>query len=478
MNMLHAWFTKYFYVWLTVTVVVFAYLVTWNIAESPATWFDEGINMGIAKSLVKNGVYSLSVGPDSFVSERPFLITTNYPVLLPVAGALWLFDNSLLSARLPMVIFLFAFGLSAFFLAKRLYGEKAALGTLLLVMSFAPLYGNGRAVLGEVPGLLFFIGGLLASPRDMKLWRLVLAGLLFGLSVATKPFFLIVLPAVLLGEWYRHSFTTKVFWQRTSVIFGVALVPIVIWLRTILPDVSLSGLLTTGHYYSNSYADSNFMAQIVENLRRFITESTPIHLLFLVVVTGLGIIVARKRRQSLDVTEITVLAFCTMTILWYLKTPGWYRYFFAAHVMLFLFTPAYLMRIFPKYLAGLLIASLCMFQSVHLVTRHNDSLYNDGSATVFNETLAAHTKSTDTILIINSPSVAFLTDRPVEQYLQINPELHFGVIDWAKRYDFLVTTGSVSSVQVPNTETEMQNYTVIATVGHYQLHKRNEYVRN
>lgn len=118
MNMLHAWFTKYFYVWLTITVVVFAYLVTWNIAESPATWFDEGINMGIAKSLVQNGVYSLQVGPDSFVSERPFLITTNYPVLLPVAGALWLFDNSLLSARLPMVIFLFAFGLSLFFFSQ------------------------------------------------------------------------------------------------------------------------------------------------------------------------------------------------------------------------------------------------------------------------------------------------------------------------------------------------------------------------
>lgn len=187
---------------------------------------------------------------------------------------------------------------------------------------------------------------------------------------------------------------------------------------------------------------------------------------------------ARKRRQSLDATEIAVLAFCTMTILWYLKTPGWYRYFFAAQVMLFLFTPAYLIRIFPKYFAGLLIAGLFMFQSAHLVTRHNDSLYNDGSATVFNETLAEYTKSTDTILIINSPSVAFLTDHPVEQYLQINPELHFGVIDWAKRYDFVVTTGSVSSVQVPNTETEMQNYTVVATVGHYQLHKRNEYVRN
>lgn len=119
------------------------------------------------------------------------------------------------------------------------------------------------------PVLLFFIGGLLALPKDLKLWRLVVAGLLFGLSVATKPFFLIVLPAVLLGEWYRHSLNTKVFWQRTSVIFGMAIVPIVLWLRTILPDVSVSGLLTTGHYYSNSYADSNFIGQVIENLRRF-----------------------------------------------------------------------------------------------------------------------------------------------------------------------------------------------------------------
>jgi hypothetical protein len=49
-----------------------------------------------------------------------------------------------------MVLFLFAFALAAYFLAKYLYGKEAAIMSVALIVGFTPFYGNGKAVLGGV----------------------------------------------------------------------------------------------------------------------------------------------------------------------------------------------------------------------------------------------------------------------------------------------------------------------------------------
>lgn len=474
MEKLQQYFDKYFYYCLTAALVIFASLVTWHISTSPATWFDEGINMGIAKSFFQSGVYSLNIGSGEFVAERAFLITTNYPVLLPVALALKVFGISLLAARLPMVLYLFFFGLALFFLAKRLYGAKAALFTLLLTMTFAPVYGNGRAVLGEVPGLFFFLCSLLALSKDWKPFRLILAGLFLGLSAATKPFFLIVLPAVLVSELFQSSIKSKYFWQRTLLIFGSAVIPLLVWLKTILPTFSIAGLLSAGQYYSNSYADTNFLGLVVQNITRFFTESTPIHFLVLLVIASVGFWKAKKQGRKIQPTEIAVLVFCLINLLWYLKTPGWYRYFFTAHVLLFLFAPAAVTRFPWRKTAFVGLGLLLLFQTAHLVSSRNDSLYNDDSAAKFTSLLNGATDPTDTILAINSPSIAFLSDRSLDQHLQINPTLHFGHVDLGKKYDYLITAGSVAGIDIPNLTTELPQYSVVRESGHYQLLKRNQ----
>jgi 4-amino-4-deoxy-L-arabinose transferase-like glycosyltransferase len=75
-----------------------------------------------------------------------------------------------------------------------------SVGSLGLVATFAPLYGNGKNVLGEVPGLLFVLLFLLCvryieSGKSTE--RLFLfAGLMLGLAVVTKPIFLLLLPVV------------------------------------------------------------------------------------------------------------------------------------------------------------------------------------------------------------------------------------------------------------------------------------------
>ena len=89
---------------LTILILITASL--WQLPNNPATWFDEGINLGIAKSLIEKGVYSLQIAPEKFVETRPFLITTNYPVLFPIATSIKLLGFNLTSARIPMIIFI------------------------------------------------------------------------------------------------------------------------------------------------------------------------------------------------------------------------------------------------------------------------------------------------------------------------------------------------------------------------------------
>ena len=163
-----------------------------------------------------------------------------------------------------------------------------------------------------------------------------------------------------------------------------------------------------------------------------------------------------------------------INLAWYLKTPGWYRYFFTAHILLFLFTPAFLIRLIPRRVAIALLVGLFIFQSINLFTRRNDSLYNDDTATVFSRQVMTFTKPSDKILIINSPSAAFLlNDREIYQYLQINPKLHFGDADFFNQYQYIILSGSTADLDIPDVDTDIfSRYTPLYGSGHYMLYKR------
>ncbi len=414
------------YIILATLFVALFFVGTWHLSASPATWFDEGINVGIARSALLHGVYSLEVGPNEFVTERQFLVTTNYPVLLPVATSLKLFGQNLFAARLPMVLFLLLFALVAYLLVKRLYGSDASLLTLALLVSFVPLYGNGKAVLGEVPGLFFLLAGLWCLPSTLHARKVCLAGFLFGLCIATKPYFLLLIPAVLCGE-YMTSTTRREFLQRIGYGALGAFLPLAVWMWTILPAVSWADVVSTFGYYSNSYATDGFGYLVASNLMRFISETTPLHFLLLFVISVLGMWFNKKRGGLLRKEEVILIILIVLTAVWYLKTPGWYRYFFPAHVLLFVLFPGALLRIFTRKIAIGVAVGLVVVQSTMLIGKRNDPLYNSTESAVFSGEVLSRTERDASILVVNNPSIAFLlSGRAVYQYLQINPERYFG----------------------------------------------------
>lgn len=456
---------------LLLLIIVFLFLVVFRIDQRPATWFDEGINVGIAKAWVEEGVYSLRVGPTEFVQERPFLITTNYPVLAPVAASFLVFGTTLTAARLPMILFLCLFVFLAYVLVRRWYGKTEALITLALLVSFLPLYGNGRSVLGEIPGLCFFLIALLFLSSEQRI-RLFCGGLALGLSAATKPYFLLVLPSVAIGELWMWKFGKRSLWPRCLWIVLGSIGPLCLWLFTLLPSPTLTGVRTMVGFYTNSYAATDVGFSIFANLLRFVTETTPLHFLLLLLVSGYGLWQTKRPRT---LAEVTLLAFIGFTLLWYLKTPGWYRYFFPAHALLFFFAARGFTALPWKKSAYVLLGTILCFQSYMLLSKWHDPLYDSHEVADIATTLEAeYPRNT---LVVNNPSLAFLLPSATTfQYLQINPSLFFGRSSFTDLnglpYTTVVINGSLGETTLKEHEAVLlESYKVVHTIGHAVVYR-------
>lgn len=455
--------------------VLLLFISFWRLSYSPSTWYDEGINAGIARSFMEEGVFSLKVAPNEFVATRQFLITTNYPMLFPVALSLKFFGVNFTAARLPSVIYLFLFAWLAYIITRRWYGDNSALATLALIVSFLPFYGNGKGALGEVAGLFFLLAGLLfLENNDFK--KIFLAGFFLGLSVATKPFFLLVLPALFVGEIYRLIVKER---RKISEYFLLAVglfIPILIWFLTINPNFNFGNIAAAWQYYSNSYADkTNIVELVFSNFKRFFTETTPLHFFALFVVSAI-MLIRDVYKKIINVPEVILFVFICLNFLWYLKTPGWYRYFFPAHLLLFLFFPAGLNKFLPNRFVTAIILFFLAAQSFLLVAKHNEPLYFSTEAQDFVKYTRQQTVVDDSILVVNGPSVAFLlTDRLVSQYVRINPQLVFApksiLADSEMIDQKYIAVGSLNDEDEVIKNILDKKYEKAETIGHYTLYK-------
>ncbi len=532
--------------------IILAVFSTWHLSASPATWFDEGINLGIIKSLVSDGVFSLGTAPGEYVETRQFLITSNYPALLPSALSVKIFGNTILAARYPMVVFLFLFTISAYFLVKKMYGITLAIMSVALIISFTPFYGNGKNLLGEIPGLFYFLAALILlelcpkktnrehfcgfGSEQARFFRkaknceastlssgagrneeskntarvvfnrhLFFAGLFIGLSAATKPFFLIVPASVFIAEIIYGWRDLNNLCKRLFLIAAGALSPMIFWLYTILSEYSAGGLISAFGYYSNSYASQNLIELILQNIVRFFKESTPIHFTVLFSAFILFLIIKKIKKEKVQETESILFIFTIFTLIFYLKTPGWYRYFFPAHLLLFLTFPAsitYILKNIEKKLVDLnskkklifkvpkvitsfnyikaaqaAIIFIFLFQLVFTFNQRYSLLYYSNDAQKISDYISNALPKDSKILIINAPSVAYLlNDFQIYQFLQINPVLYFGrnsLTENGKMYSYVVTQEDYPTL-FPDLENDLKTkYTLLKNEGHYVLYKSN-----
>ncbi len=323
---------------LVFAVVIFISFYCFTV--TPASWLDEGIFFQAAKNIAFGNYWGIQRSPGSY--EDLSLITMGYPALLPAAAALKIFGPTIIVLRLVAIAFLVGFSIVFYFLLRRLYGEKIAGWGTLFLGTFSPLYGNGKVFLAEVPGLFYFALGLLFLVYFEKMktkgvvWGL-LAGFALGLAVATKPNYILILPAIGLACLFhaREFFLTRR--GRSTMILGFLgfVVAITFWFLT-----QFSGAISVSRifaHYSNPYYINNFWPLILSNLRRFVTETTPAHFLILFAIGFWFLFRKFRKKEIISVAELTVFFFAIGIIIFYVRTAGWYRYFFPGHAMLFLF---------------------------------------------------------------------------------------------------------------------------------------------
>ena len=411
---------------------------TYQLSEAPAIWYDEGFYTQMAMNFADRGAQVLQVAPGEYTSSS--YVTVGYPLIAPIAASYKMFGIGVLQGRWVMLFFLCGFVVAAYILVRHLYGPQPAAWTALLLSTFPMLYGNGKPVLGEVPGLFFLFLTLIAleylERTEYRDWRgYVLVGLGAGLCAATKMFF--ALFVIALGVTFLLRIRHIHLNWRLIMVGGVSLLlPLLLWAYMQFgSDASVSSVLS---YYSNPYAVDDLPAHMVGNMKRFISETTPLFTLILMIVWSISLLI-RRRENKTSVAELAAYVFCILVILSYLRLEGWYRYLFPATAVSLVFFSAALLTCYEAgtlrlpllkkwpwavYTALTLLASLQLDQTMR--TSYVAGHY--GSKRTQEVSSALRTiDSSKTIFIYNTPELAILLPtKEYYQYLDPLPNVHLG----------------------------------------------------
>lgn len=310
------------------------FFATFHLKESPSVWYDEGIYIQGAVNALQYGKIGIQLSPAEITHISR--ISVSYPLIYPLAGWFKIFGASVISARSFMALVLFLFLAASFLFARKVFGPLLAVGTLLLLATFPPLYGNGKSVLGEVPGLFYLVFSLLCLrlsfnflDKKRKMW-LLLAGIFIGFSVATKPIFIILLPAVFVGlivQWFYGKIRLK---EYLFIFLGFILPALVWFFIQFGPNDTFSSILS---FYTNPYGVENLWQVIRQNITVFFTSATPLYLAVMMAVWLAALTIRFKRKTQIPVEEIIAFTFSALIIAAFLRIVGWYRYIFPAQIV-------------------------------------------------------------------------------------------------------------------------------------------------
>ncbi|MBP7741227.1 MAG: glycosyltransferase family 39 protein [Candidatus Pacebacteria bacterium] len=322
---------------LALCITVFA--ATYHLAESPAIWFDEGMYTQTALNLARYGTQGIQVAPHTLDSAGS--VTGGFPFIGPISISYSLFGPGVVQGRAIMVFFLVGFVILAYFSTRLLFGPTSAAITALLLSSFPMLYGDGKSVLGEVPGFFFLMGSviflfLLEKSRYTSRTAYAGLGVMVGLCVVTKPIFILLLPAFGLA-WLLRFRQIPLSWRGAAIGAAAFLLPIGIWIHLQFgTSDSVAGAFA---FYANPYNATDLLGLVLQNLRRFFREITPLYTAVLMFIWGLSLWVRRKKDSGISTTELVLFLFSLIVIAAYMRLPGWYRYLLPAVMLALIFLP-------------------------------------------------------------------------------------------------------------------------------------------
>ncbi len=466
--------------------ILSTFLTFFHFTDTPKVWVDEGVFTEVSRNLAEHGVLGIQTTPNTFFKTDGFILSTSYPVIFPVAMSLKAFGIGVWQARLPMVFYILLFFLSSFLFVQKKYGFYPAVISTLFLVSFSPVYGNGRPVQGEVPGLFFLVLGsyfllfLEESKFDSKKWAIV-SGLVLGLSSATKAIYLTFVSVALiliLVFWYK-----KIENKKILAYFSLGyLMPIVVWffIHFNLP-VSISEIVKSYLYFAGSHGtDLSMSRTILNNFLRFFTESTPMLFTITLGTVLISFVIKYKKYKVnfISATESFILFFIILNSIGYLKGVGWYRYFFPAHALTYLIFPSALIliisfvknNIFKKVIWVVLITFVA-FQFYHLIFLSDTSFVHKRTRNIDLALALSSIGESKSILFYNMVhATVFYKGQNYSQYLQMDDFLLAGDKDSMLKpnYDYILTDLD------PGDTVGLSCYTKIPVNSYYLLERKSK----
>ncbi|MDD4900812.1 MAG: glycosyltransferase family 39 protein [Patescibacteria group bacterium] len=405
-----------------------------TLTTKPQLWTDEALNIELARNFLSYGRLGLVVEPGVF-SDVPFLLqSTGYPLTIALAAVFKIFGFGLAQARLFVLALMIILLVLVYWFAKKLFGKTQALWATLLIATFAPFYGDGRCVTGEISGFIFLIFGLyfLFYPPEqndhLKIFnpRQFLAGIFLGLAIVTKPsVYLMLLPAVFITLFFlKRRFYSRAF----NVLIGLAPAAF-FWLILNVPNfLAKEPWLKIINYYKNPFAPLSVSGNVFLNFAGLPHNTTLIYFFVLLAIIFWAVL---KRDVFLKPHQGLLFFFASygaLALIYFFKSPGWLRYLIAVELFTFIILGPALKAIlsslnFKNYwfgnkanLLGAALLFLAAFQTWHLFNGA-DLFYSDTP-----ERVAEFVQSRSlgkTVGIYNALTIACL----------ISPEKKFQMID-------------------------------------------------
>lgn len=310
----------------------------------PRIWFDEGLKIQLARNFADFGKIGIQLAPGEFSSSIVYNTSTGW--FLPVAlGAVFrVFGVSFLAARLFMAVLLLGFVALIFLLTLCWWGPRIAAFSTLLVITFAPLYGNGKSVLAEIPAFFWLMLGLYLYEILRKKHFLLHAGgvgFAIGMFGATKPAFLFLfLPAFFLVHLVmlaRNRLAAK--WFAIFWCFAVLAVLPTLWLGTVHP-ISIANLKETLQVYlSGNYTVKCADCNARENFFNFFRHTTLLHLVGLLIANIVAFAWFARKTKTSDWRVWSFALSGVLILAYFLRSPGIFRYVLPLQFLLLLILP-------------------------------------------------------------------------------------------------------------------------------------------
>jgi len=380
-----------------------------NLTNKPGVWYDEGINIELARNFAEFGKLDLITEPLTFTGYGALIGSTGYPVTLPLALFFKIFGFGFAQARIYMLLWMNLALFAAFLFVKKRWGTGAAAAAVLLFVTFPPFYGNGRSVMGEIPGFVFMLWFLDWFLSGKKLW---LAGIFLGLAVISKPsIFVFLIPATaILLALNRKDFIKKVFQLGAG-----SLIPFVVWVGIYADHAfSRNTWLNLKDHFANPYKEAGFSSamNIKNNLLAFFQTPTLVYFLLLFVIIAAAGFLGREFFRRNRFFLILAGFYGLFSLFYFLKSLGYLRYLIAAQLLILIFLEPSLRvlenRFLPNkkiHLTAVILSLLILFQLGYLFTRAK-LFYSSREERVFQYVERNFPEST--VGVINIPPIASL----------------------------------------------------------------------